>query len=301
MAVPAPLARMGFAALWHPELIAASLVIAALYLWAARGVARRGYTPPTTAQRVYFLLGIALLYLAVGSPLDALSDNFLFSAHMLEHILIGMAVPPLLLLGLPDGFWRVLFRQGAIRRTVGFLTRPILALFLFNIAFSVYHFPYLYDLGLSNGAWHFFEHAVLFVTGLIMWWPIIAPSQELPRISAPAKMVYLFVDAILMTPVFAVVLFAPKPLYSFYLHVPRLFGLSPLADQQLGAVIMKLGVLVTYGTAAGVIFFDWIHKEALRERESMLAVYSSDSPEPVRVVRQGDSGKRDPILERELS
>ena len=292
---------MGFAALWHPELITATLVIAALYLYAARYVGRQGFAVPTAAQRLSFFSGLVLLYLAVGSPLDALSDNFLFSAHMLEHLLIGIMAPPLLLLGLADGFWRIVFRRDRIRRVVAFLTKPVLALFLFNIAFSVYHFPYLYDLGLYNDSWPFFEHAVLFVTGLIMWWPVIAPSQQLPQISAPAKMLYLFLDAILMTPVFVIVLFAPKPLYTFYLHVPRLFGLTPLADQQLGAVVMKLGALLAYGTGAGVLFFDWIRREAQHERETSLAVYSSTSTEPVRVVRQGGSEKRDSILERELS
>ncbi len=298
--MPAPLAKMGFMALWHPELMAASVVVSALYFFAARGIATRGYAPPTVRQRIWFLLGVLTLYLAVGSPLDALSDNFLFSAHMLEHALIGMVAPPLLLMGLPDGFWRVVFRSGAVRRTVAFLTRPIFGLLLFNIAFSVYHFPYLYDLGLYNPTAHFFEHAVLFVTGLLMWWPVIAPSQELPQLSAPGKMLYLFVDAILMTPVFAIVLFAPKPLYTFYLHVPRLFGLSPLADQQLGAVVMKLAGLATYGTAAGVVFFDWIRAEMRRERETTLTVYSSSSAEPVRVVRQPGPAK-DPIPHRELS
>ncbi|EQD62106.1 cytochrome c oxidase assembly factor CtaG, partial [mine drainage metagenome] len=79
------LARLGFTALWNPDLIVAAVVISALYLYAAGRLKRRGLTPPTIGQRLYFLTGIVLLYVAVGSPLDALSDKFLFSAHMLEH------------------------------------------------------------------------------------------------------------------------------------------------------------------------------------------------------------------------
>lgn len=280
--MPAQVWKLGFAALWHPELIVAGAIIAALYLW---WVYRNRADYPTDRLRIAsFLLGVLLLYAGVGTPLDALSDGFLFSAHMLEHEFISYFAPPFLLMGMPPWMWRRILGPRA-RRVVDALTRPVIALAIFNTAFSVYHLPLIFEAGLHSETIHFLQHAVLFVTGAIMWWPVISPLPEMPRLSYPGKLLYLFLDSVAMTPIFAFILFAPGPLYPTYLHSTQIFGLTPMQDQQLGAIVMNLGSMLSYGVGGIAVFFGWLSHERSQDRSSTLSVYRAGEDEPV-VVRR---------------
>lgn len=280
--MPAQLWRLGFAALWHPELMAAGALVAGAYLWTV--IRARGETPTQALRVVSFLLGVLLLYAGVGTPLDAISDHFLFSAHMLEHVVLSLFAPPLLLAGMPPWLLRRLLGP-RLQKLAGWLTQPLVGLIVFNLAFSVYHFPLIYEAGLHSEAVHFFQHAVLVATALMLWWPVITPLPEMARLSPPGKLLYLFLASIAMTPIFALLVFAPTPLYPTYLHTTQVFGFTPLQDQQLGAVVMKLGALAAYGIAAGIVFFSWVAREAARERAATLSVYRPGQTNPALVHR----------------
>ncbi len=207
----------------------------------------------------------------MGSPLDVISDHYLFSAHMLQHMMLAVVVAPLLLIGSPAWFWRPIYQAPVLGRLLSFLTRPVIAVVVFNVLFSYMHFPGFYELSLRNPTVHFFEHATILVTALFMWWPVFSPLPELPALADPIKILYLFVDGLLMMVAFATITFAPTPLYTFYEQAPRLIpGLSPLEDQQVGGLVMHYMTLLAYGTATLWAFWRWARGERMKEEFGLL-------------------------------
>ena len=261
--MPQALTHAGFVALWHPGLIAVSLVLIGAYGMAI-GPWRNRFpdaAPVPRRQVVCFGLAILSFYVAVGSPLDILSDHYLMSAHMLEHVLLTFALAPLLLLGLPAYLARWLVRPRQVRAVLERMTRPLTALVVFNLVFSLFHMPAIYDYTLVHPLAHFGEHALFVITALFMWWPILSPLPELPRLRDSQQLVYLFVNEVFQTVAFALITFAPHPLYSVYAHAPRVFGITPLQDQQLGGMLMKMGAMLALGPAFWVAFFRWARRE----------------------------------------
>ncbi len=255
-----PFRHAGFVELWHPGVMLLALILAALYQglvgpWAAR--LAPGEPPTGWGRRLRVFGALALLYLAVGSPLDLLSDRYLMSAHMLEHVILAFWLPPLVITGLPRWAWeRVAASRpwGAVLRR---LTRPLTALVLFNLVFSVIHVPVLYDLALEHATVHLGEHALLVLAGCVFWWPVLHVLPAEPDLGDVGRMLYLFVSEILQTVVFALITFAPQPLYAWYVHAPRIWGISALEDQQAAGVIMRLGAMATQGVVLWITFFRW--------------------------------------------
>lgn len=286
--MPPELARLGFAALWNPDFIVGFSLVAIIYLMVV-GPLRpfiKGSAPVARRTQVAFVAAVVLTYLAVGSPLDALSDDYLFSAHMLEHMILTMLTAPLLLVGIPDWIWRKIYRTRVGGGILKVFTRPVMAIILFNVIFSVLHFPGLYDLALQSETIHFLEHAVMVATALFMWWPVLSRLPELPAVPEPIQILYMFVDGLLMIVSFALVTFAPQPLYTFYVHAPRVFGLSPLQDQQLGGIIMKGSTTIAYGLWIIVAFFRWVRRERMMEEFGLLP--TSRSQEDPQSLREGE-------------
>lgn len=255
--------RASFDRLWQPELIVAAVLLGIVYLVGTGPAAarRRGDAPYPLAQRLSFVMGLVVLYGGVGSPLDLLADRYLFSAHMLQHMFITMAAPPLLLAGTPAGLLRPLVRHRWIAAFLRTATRPVVAIVVFNVVFSGSHAPVIYDLTLRSGLVHFAEHAVFLITAVFMWWPILSPLPEFPRLAPPAQLLYLFVDGIAMTPVFALVTFSSRVLYAAYNHTPDILGMTALQDQQLGGVMMKTAAAIAYGAAFVAAFYRWAASE----------------------------------------
>ncbi|MHB1980882.1 MAG: cytochrome c oxidase assembly protein [Sulfobacillus sp.] len=267
------LANWGFSALWNPPIALGLILIGALYAWVVGPLRVRlgNHLPVRLNQQIIFYLALVLLYLAVGSPLDVISDHYLFSAHMLQHMMLAVVVAPLVLIGTPDWFWRPVYRTPVVGKVLAFLTRPLIAVLVFNILFSYMHFPGFYDLSLRNDTVHFIEHATILLTGMFMWWPVFSPLPELPALSDPLKILYLFVDGLLMMVAFATITFAPTPIYTFYLTAPRLIpGVSPLLDQQLGGLVMHYMTLTAYGAATVWAFFHWVRGERMKEEFGLL-------------------------------
>lgn len=217
-------------------------------------------------QVALFLLGVLVIFLALQSPLDELSDNYLFSAHMVQHLLLVLVAPPLLLLGTPPWLLRPLIRSSLVLRCARFLTLPVAAFVLFNMTFILWHMPRLYELGLNNLGVHIFQHLLFISVAVVMWWPIFSPLPELPRISYPAQILYLFVLSIVPGVVGGLITFSDSVIYPTYEAAPRVWGLSPIMDQQIGGLIMKIPGFFIFLVAAMVIFFKWFHQEELEAR-----------------------------------
>ena len=266
--MPQAVWRLGFVQLWHPGIIATVLLVQALYLWLVYGsVGRaRSVAPHPPARTVSFLIGMAVLYLAFGTPLDALSDDFLFSAHMVEHLLEIFVLVPLLLHGTPGWLMAPALAWRPLRGVLGAALSPWLGATIFNVIFSVFHLPLLYNLTLSSEAFHFFEHAMFFIGAIGLWWSVLAPADLRRPFPPGAQMIYAFYNMMAMMPAFVLITFAGHPLYA-YGEAPRQFGLSPYGDQQLGAMIMFFGSALAYLVIFMAAFLPFAAKVAADEDE----------------------------------
>jgi putative membrane protein len=216
--------------------------------------------PPTRSQLSFFVLSVLLLIVALLSPIDAIGDRYLFSVHMMQHLLLAALWPPLVLAALPDWLLRPLFRRGAIAGTVRVLTYPVMAVFLFNVDVWVWHIPPAYNLTLSNEWVHIAEHLSFMAFGLIVWWPVLSPLRE-ERLSYPFQVLYLFANAMFMMVLAILFTFAPTVFYTPYASAPRLWGISALDDQQIGGLIMWYPGNIPYGIALIVAFYRWFDGE----------------------------------------
>lgn len=250
---------------WQPTVIIGWLAVLGAYLYVIGPLARRYHKPVNRGQAAAFLFGMAILFLALQSPLDYLSDHYLFSAHMLQHMLMIFAVAPLLLAGTPGWFLRPLLRQRVTWPLARVLTRPLMSLLLFNGVFTLYHFPILYNASLASEPLHAVMHLVFLGTALLSWWPILSPLADLPRLSHPMQLLYLGAQSVLCQPVGAIITLTPEPVYQPYATAPRIIGLSALEDQQLGGLLMWVGGVLLYFCFLTVVFFRWALQSEARE------------------------------------
>ena len=186
-----------------------------------------------------FWLGYACFAVALISPLDAMSDRYLLSAHMIQHILITMVGPPLVLAGLPPGATRYMPR---------FLGNPWLTVTLFNVVLLVWHIPPLYQATLLNEDIHILEHLLFMSTAFLFWLPLVGPVAGARRMSPLMKIGYLAYAGITPTVIGFILIMLPAVLYPFYSQQPRILAdLGALADQQLAGLLMfGLGNLIYF-------------------------------------------------------
>lgn len=239
---------------WDPSVTAGCAALLAVYLLAhRRDLSRAGF----------FIAGDALMLLALVSPLDTLADTYLFSAHMLQHMILVLAVPPLLILGLSRHFADSVVSYAPLAGLERILDHPVVAWTLGVGMLWLWHAPSLYNATLAGEAVHIFEHLCFLVTATIFWWPIVAPLERSLLAPAPA-LLYLFTGALFNSLLGILLTFAPAGLYPAYLHpkdtlgiLPLLrdsWGLTPQVDQQLGGLLMWVpGGLIFLAAMVGVL------------------------------------------------
>ena len=253
-----PAARAIFAE-WSPPLFLTTAVILSglVYLRGWLLIRRTRPSQFTGLRLAAFLLGLAILWISIGSPMDGFADALL-SAHMIEHLLLMSFVPPLLLLGYPTvpllrGLPRAitvyllgpLLRSPALRALGRFLTTPIVAWLAMNLAFLLWHVPRAYDFALEHERWHDFEHICFLGTSILFWWPLVRPWPESARPLGWHLLPYLVGADVVNTAISAMLAFCGRPVYTYYATQPNVFGVSLLSDQVLGAVVMwVIGSLV---------------------------------------------------------
>jgi putative membrane protein len=246
----------------HPEVVLACGLLAAAWAWAWHLRGRR----PRPAPAARFLGGLLALLLALNGPLHDLSDWYLFSAHMVQHLVLTLVVPPLILTGLPgwmvDGLLQPLMTRRPGAAIVRRATHPLAAFSAYAVALIAWHLPGPYNAALEAHGWHVVEHLVLLAAATLGWWPIVSPSRLAPPLPYAAQLLYLFVFGMPMTVVAAMITAAERVLYPFYASAPRLFDLTPLADQRLGGVIMWVPSGLIPLAAFTLVYFRWVAAEA---------------------------------------
>lgn len=240
-------------------------------LWVRTGGRDRPGNPPgrpstERSRALLFFGGLLALVAALNGPLHDLSDYYLFSAHMVQHLVLTLVVPPLLLAGTPawmaDSLLRRLSRWRPLGALIAVLVRPLPALAFYAVALIAWHLPGPYNAALEAHGWHVVEHLVLITTAVLGWWPILSPSTVAPALPYGAQLLYLFVFGIPMTVVAAFVTGAEQVLYPFYATAPRIFDITPLTDQRLGGVIMWVPAAVIPVLVFSLVFFRWVAAEA---------------------------------------
>lgn len=210
---------------------------------------------PSAAQHVYLALGMILYLIAFFSPLDHVSDEYLFSAHMIQHMIEVSFMVPLLIKALPNFVWNWAFGWKPFKRAFAACVHPATALIIFFLVFDNFHWPVIYDLTLVNSTFHVFEHLMFFVAATLLWWPILSEHPEFPRLTPGWRLVYLFFAFDAMMPPTIFIFSWGAPLYIPYTHAPvRLFGLSPVTDQRIGALIMVAAAALSEVGAAIAAF-----------------------------------------------
>jgi len=244
---------------WSPEptIVVASIIAIALFCRAFVELRRRGRRDHAGwTHAVPFLLGVVVLALALVSPLDAIGDEYLLSAHMLQHVVIGDLAPALLVLGtrgpltlflLPAPILRSLAGIGWLRRTLALLLRPKLSFAVWALALAAWHVPTVYDAALERAWLHELEHMSFFVAGLLVWSQLIDPAR---RGALDVRGRILFAGGLIAAAHLFIhpVLLSGRAVYPSYANQPdRLLGLSPLADQHWAAFVMSVEQIATLG------------------------------------------------------
>lgn len=252
---------------WHPHadvwLLMFGLIagyVVAVVRWGP-ALAGPGDLPATQREKTCFFLGIFSLWFAAEWPLHDISENYLFSAHMVQHTIFSLVAPPLLILGVPKWMWRRVLTVRWIAGPLRALSRPLLALILFNVVVLVTHWPTIVNASLTSEPAHFVVHVFVFGSAAIMWLPVMGRVPEFQRLSEPGKMLYLFLQSILPTVPASFLTFSDGVIYSFYAEAPRIWGMSAIEDQRIAGLIMKLGGGLLLWTVIAILFFRWSSKE----------------------------------------
>jgi putative membrane protein len=254
----------------HPEVWLLIAILAFCYWWAVKRIGPLAVhaieRPVSRRQLMSFVMGLAVLEIAADWPMHDVAEHYLFSVHMFQHLLLSFVFPPLILCGMPAWMLRYVLKPTGIKIARA-VTKPIVALIIFNTVIAVTHMSQVVDMTTHNEGFHFGMHVLLVGTSFIMWSPVLTPLIELPKLSYPPRMMYLFVQSLLPTVPASFLTFGHTVLYKAYLHAPaRLFGMSALTDQLISGLEMKLlGTAVLWGFIA-VYFFRWANVE---ERENV--------------------------------
>ena len=249
---------------WYPEVLAVILAFVTVYLYLVGPYREQLGLAPDLERRHLGCFMAAMLVMAISeaTPIHYISEEHLFSVHMLQHVLLTMVMAPLMILGTPPWLIQHALGRRWVARLARALTRPVVTLLAFNFVNAAWHLPYFYQAPLISHWLHPIQHVLLVVTALMMWWPLVSEVPELPRLSYGAQVVYIFLILAVQLPVFAGITFSDSVFYEFYAAAPDPWGIEPLADQQAAGMIMKIGGMAILIYFMGRAFFRWAREEA---------------------------------------
>lgn len=287
-----PISIFGFQALWSPYLIGVIAFLTVVYFlititW------RKDFKesePLKKSEAIYFILGMIVLYIIKGSPID-LFGHIMFTMHMTQMAILLLLVPIFIIKGIPWWVWKVVVETPVIRAIFRIFTRPLVGIILFTGLFSIYHLPSIFDTIKLDETFHGIFTFILFISALFMYWPLLNNVEGQHKMKNIHKLGYIAANAVLITPACALIIFASSPMYLTYsdsgmwlkamelcvpsstlsglsLSGPELFSnMDLLSDQQFGGVIMKIIQEIIFGVILFRIFRKWWDTERESQKE----------------------------------
>ncbi len=243
---------------WHPEVWILVGFLTGAFVYTIKVLGPKAVPlgeQAVTRKNIYAFVGaMAMLWVASDWPIHDISEEYLYSAHMLQHMMLSYFLPPLALLATPPWLLRILIGDGRLYSALKFFTKPVVAGVLFNVVVMITHVPLVVNSSLDNGPLHYGLHGVVVLFSLLMWMPVVGPFKEL-QLGPLGKCIYLFLQSIIPTLPAAWLTFADGAVYKEYDVPIRVFGLSVTVDQQLAGAIMKIGGSMFLWTIVVYIFF----------------------------------------------
>ena len=266
LAVDLPVDPLAFQ--WHPEVWLLVAFLTGAYVYMVRVIGPKAVPAGTPVisrfNLVTFVMAMFTLWIASDWPLHDISEEYLYSAHMVQHMMLSYFLPPLALMATPTWLVRVLLGDGGLYRVVKWFSHPVVAGVLFNASVMILHVPLLVNESVQNGPLHYLLHVMVVSTSLLMWTPVCGPVPEF-RIGVAGAMIYLFLQSVVPTVPAAWLTFADGVVYDVYDKPLRLWGISAVDDQQLAGAIMKTAGGLFLWTIVIYLFFT---KFAARHGES---------------------------------
>lgn len=241
----------------HIEVWLLVVAVVSSYVYAIRSIGPRVITNGNVVSRkqiTAFTVGALLLWIVSDWPIHDISEEYLYSVHMFQHMVYAYFVPPLMLIATPLWLYDLIFAGARARRIINFLTKPVIAGVLFNGVVMVTHIPQMVNRSVSNGPLHYSLHVLVVTTALLMWIPICGPDRS-RHLGYGGKMIYLFLMSVVPTIPAAWLTFADGAVYKHYDIAVRVWGLSVTTDQQLAGAIMKTGGSIYLWSIIVFIFF----------------------------------------------
>jgi putative membrane protein len=243
---------------FHPEVWVLVAFLTGSYIYMVRVIGPKAVEPGTPAVTRFnigsFVAAMLMLWAASDWPIHDVGEEYLYSVHMLQHMMLSYFLPPLVLMATPQWLLRVLIGQGRLYRVVAFMCRPVTAALVFNVVVVVTHIPGVVTASVDNGPLHYSLHFAVVLASLLMWMPVVGPLPEF-QIGPLAKCIYLFVQSLIPTIPAAWLTFAEGAVYETYDQPVRVWGLSVQHDQQLAGAIMKTGGGIFLWTIIIFLFF----------------------------------------------
>lgn len=261
--MPLPNTPATYPWIFTPSIVIGLISLIVLYAYLVYTDRRDGFWGKDLRSRhlAFFATGILVMYVALQSPLDEISDYALFSAHMTQHILLGLISPALLVSSIPTRWLRTLLKIPVAGWLFGALTKPIVALILFNFNLWLWHLPAWYEGALRAENLHIVQHLLFIATGTLLWLPILhnlKPNQALNYLTKIAVLFFSMVSSGILGAIFC---FAQNVIYGFYGNMALNFGLTPLDDQQLAGAIMWVPGGGIFFVALLLTFAAWLKNE----------------------------------------
>lgn len=268
-----------------PAVLVPLALFAGIYIWrfaqARKEVAERGRSPGASGvgplQAVAFAAGMLALLAALVSPLDGLGEGYLFSAHMVQHVLLGDIAPLLILLGLS----RVIMRPATKRltrleRRLGLLASPATGIVAWLALMYLWHIPALYGAAVEHPLVHRVEHVSFFAAGVALWWPLVQPVPMRRRLTGLQPIAYIGTAKAGLAALGIFLTWSTTAIYPYYEQTPRIWGLTPVEDQNVAGVIMMVEQSVTLALVLVALFIRMLQQseteqlrlERLEEREA---------------------------------
>jgi putative membrane protein len=252
----------------HPEVWALVAFLVGAYIYAVRVIGPTavpaGHPAVSRRQIGWFVGAIAMLWVASDYPIHDIGEGYLYSGHMLQHMMLSYFLPPMVLLATPEWLLRLLIGNGRLYAALRWLCHPVVAGLGFNVVVMITHIPGVVNNSVESAPLHYGLHVLVVSTGLLMWMPVVGPFKEL-RIGDFPKMIYLFAHSIVPTVPAGWLVFAEGAVYKAYDIPTRVWGMTVQDDQQLAGAIMKTGGSIFLWSVIGVMFFKTFNKQFRRE------------------------------------